>query len=362
LVIRDKDHETGKRVFGLSDKGSTEQIRELWENKANAHLERAGSDARIDRRSLEAQGIDRVPTIHIGPAVLAMSEKGERPASQEREYRQPDRPGVARNDNMRSVDYPNVDQGRTRIERHAEITDLNRERQLRADAERSRGADERSAAAGESAAALAARSEQAAKVAREVELYKQALAQQSERERAQQAAQHERQQEALTRQQWTRAANEQRQDARRDEEAARLAASIERHRKEQEGSSGLIGWMMDKINPAKAEERQRAEQERRDQQERDRQAERSTRQREREQRNFAEQQELARKQEHERELLRQRQAEREQAQLAELKRQQELRVIEKARYEKSRQSRQMNGPDKSRERERERPGRDDFGL
>lgn len=33
----------------------------------NAALERAGMDERIDRRTLEAQGIERVPTKHIGP-------------------------------------------------------------------------------------------------------------------------------------------------------------------------------------------------------------------------------------------------------------------------------------------------------
>lgn len=38
----------------------------------------AGHEARIDHRTLEAQGIDRVPTTHLGPSVAAMERKGIR--------------------------------------------------------------------------------------------------------------------------------------------------------------------------------------------------------------------------------------------------------------------------------------------
>jgi hypothetical protein len=45
----------------------TEIIREVWEVLANDALKRAGrSDVQIDRRSLEDQGIDRIPEIHEG--------------------------------------------------------------------------------------------------------------------------------------------------------------------------------------------------------------------------------------------------------------------------------------------------------
>ena len=43
-----------------------EEWREAWEVSANVALERAGSPERIDRRTLEAQGIDRQPQIHVG--------------------------------------------------------------------------------------------------------------------------------------------------------------------------------------------------------------------------------------------------------------------------------------------------------
>lgn len=46
----------------------TELIREVWETLANDALARAGfEEIKIDRRSLEEQGIDRVPQTHIGP-------------------------------------------------------------------------------------------------------------------------------------------------------------------------------------------------------------------------------------------------------------------------------------------------------
>ena len=67
VVLRDRDLETGKMALRMSQSGSTEMLRGTWERVCNAALERAGMDERIDRRTLEAQGIERVPTKHIGP-------------------------------------------------------------------------------------------------------------------------------------------------------------------------------------------------------------------------------------------------------------------------------------------------------
>lgn len=50
--------------------------RESWEQHANLALEMAGHEARIDHRTLEAQGIERVPQIHIGPRVVEMEARG----------------------------------------------------------------------------------------------------------------------------------------------------------------------------------------------------------------------------------------------------------------------------------------------
>ena len=54
------------------------QCRELWAERANHALRLAGHEARIDHRTLEAQGIDRTPTTHLGPSVAAMERKGIR--------------------------------------------------------------------------------------------------------------------------------------------------------------------------------------------------------------------------------------------------------------------------------------------
>jgi len=81
LVIRDKCPTTGKRVANLSDKDSTERLRALWQEVANAALARAGSEARIDHRTLEAQGVDRLPRVYEPPQAKAIREKGRTPAS-----------------------------------------------------------------------------------------------------------------------------------------------------------------------------------------------------------------------------------------------------------------------------------------
>ena len=54
------------------------QCRELWAERANRMLRLAGVKARIDHRTLETQGIDRVPTTHLGPSIAAMERKGIR--------------------------------------------------------------------------------------------------------------------------------------------------------------------------------------------------------------------------------------------------------------------------------------------
>ena len=64
IIIRDRDIETGRRVAQLSEKGSCQRLRKLWEKTANEMLHRAGQKARIDSRSLQAQKIERLPGKH----------------------------------------------------------------------------------------------------------------------------------------------------------------------------------------------------------------------------------------------------------------------------------------------------------
>jgi ATP-dependent exoDNAse (exonuclease V) alpha subunit len=53
-----------------------EKWREGWEITANRYLERFGHEERIDRRTLEAQGIKREPTQHQGAQITAMQRRG----------------------------------------------------------------------------------------------------------------------------------------------------------------------------------------------------------------------------------------------------------------------------------------------
>lgn len=68
----------GQKNRSWNDQALLQNWREAWEVQANRALERAGHSARIDHRTLEAQGIDRVPQIHIGPRVLEMERRGIR--------------------------------------------------------------------------------------------------------------------------------------------------------------------------------------------------------------------------------------------------------------------------------------------
>lgn len=123
LVIRDKHPETGKRVVGLSEKGSTERLREQWERAANLALELAGREERIDRRSLKAQGVDLEPTIHVGPQVVAMERQSKSIESKPQEV-------VASNGMKREIRWPEIDGGKSRAEHNKQVRARNASRKL----------------------------------------------------------------------------------------------------------------------------------------------------------------------------------------------------------------------------------------
>ncbi|MBQ7447559.1 MAG: MobA/MobL family protein [Eubacterium sp.] len=60
------------------DHGNAEKWRHAWEVKQNEHLKRASRPERIDMRSYKRQGLDLIPTVHLGPAVTAMEARGIR--------------------------------------------------------------------------------------------------------------------------------------------------------------------------------------------------------------------------------------------------------------------------------------------
>lgn len=57
-------------------KETLEKWRENWANVSNKHLEKAGYKERIDHRSYEEQGIEKVPSKHMGVKAAAMENRG----------------------------------------------------------------------------------------------------------------------------------------------------------------------------------------------------------------------------------------------------------------------------------------------
>ena len=131
VIIHDRDFETNKRHLRLSDSkrdrakagltpNGVDHMRERWEIICNATLEKHGNNSRIDRRSLEDQGIDRKPQIHIGAQAKAIEENVARPESKS-----------ITDGRGRVIDYPVIDGGKTRAEYNAEIIDFNLEKAAR---------------------------------------------------------------------------------------------------------------------------------------------------------------------------------------------------------------------------------------
>lgn len=65
-----------RKTEALKPKAWLEEARAAWAAQTNQALERAGHAIRIDHRSLEAQGVERLPGVHLGPDVQAMEARG----------------------------------------------------------------------------------------------------------------------------------------------------------------------------------------------------------------------------------------------------------------------------------------------
>ncbi len=67
------------RVLDAHETGPDEidRLRADWADLLNRSLERAGIHERVDPRTLEAQGIDREPTQHLGPEATALERKNQ---------------------------------------------------------------------------------------------------------------------------------------------------------------------------------------------------------------------------------------------------------------------------------------------
>lgn len=59
-----------------NEKGTLLSWRENWASLCNDALQRNGTNAKIDHRSYESQGINRLPQSHLGPQIWQMEKKG----------------------------------------------------------------------------------------------------------------------------------------------------------------------------------------------------------------------------------------------------------------------------------------------
>ena len=57
-------------------KADLEAVRESWARIGNRHLERHGFEPTLDHRTLEVQGIEREPTVHMGKSATAIERDG----------------------------------------------------------------------------------------------------------------------------------------------------------------------------------------------------------------------------------------------------------------------------------------------
>lgn len=142
----------GKKTRSLDDKvqgpHEIELIRLTWETLVNDALKNAGLETiQIDRRTLEDQGIDRIPQIHIGPegkaAKSPVTEEKEKQEDEEESGETDGQQGksgsgdlppkiskTAEDHKGREIDYTAIDQNRSRADMVEEIKSINAQRSL----------------------------------------------------------------------------------------------------------------------------------------------------------------------------------------------------------------------------------------
>jgi MobA/MobL family len=92
ILFKDADISTGRKVIGTTTSArdvreakengwkvpprmTTADMRKQWCEHLNHYMERTGIDIRYDPRTLNEQGIDRDPQIHVGPKAQALNDK-----------------------------------------------------------------------------------------------------------------------------------------------------------------------------------------------------------------------------------------------------------------------------------------------
>jgi hypothetical protein len=59
-----------------NEQSKAELWRHEWEVLQNRYLEAAGRAERVSLQTLERQGLEQIPTVHLGPAITSLERKG----------------------------------------------------------------------------------------------------------------------------------------------------------------------------------------------------------------------------------------------------------------------------------------------
>lgn len=77
MVLKSGNYKTRKvELTDWNNKGNAEKWRENFAALCNQYLEKNNLEKRVDHRSFERQGIEEIPTIHLGASASALERKG----------------------------------------------------------------------------------------------------------------------------------------------------------------------------------------------------------------------------------------------------------------------------------------------
>lgn len=77
IKLKSGNYKTRKvELTDWNDKGNAEKWRESFASLCNRYLEKNNLEKRVDHRSFERQGIEEIPTIHLGASASALERKG----------------------------------------------------------------------------------------------------------------------------------------------------------------------------------------------------------------------------------------------------------------------------------------------
>jgi len=77
IKLKSSEYKSRKvNAVDWNEQTKAEEWRAAWADITNRYLEKANQTERIDHRSYERQGVDKIPTIHMGVAASQMEKKG----------------------------------------------------------------------------------------------------------------------------------------------------------------------------------------------------------------------------------------------------------------------------------------------